>query len=222
MAIAYDNATHATSTGVNSTSFTHVIGAGATLAAFWAIQDGGASGISTVSIGGVSGSLVVGQNGGGFMRCEMWIVASPPSGSQTVSITLPGTGTYGYIALTITGSATTVYNSASKGAGSGVSTDSISVTTSTNNDWILEACATSDVDATVGSSQTIRDTVIPGRHMQGATHAIATAGANTETWSWGATNINYAIVGAAITTAPPVVFLNRNIISQAVKRGSFY
>lgn len=177
----------------SSSTHTHTFAASATAVVNIKIRDGTtAPSVSTVTVGGVSASFVCGDSNFGDRRIEMWVCASPPSGAQSVVVTL---GSSASVAVNVsccsyTGChATTPAGASATNESTGSETVvSVSVTT-VNVDSLVVDCAyhTDDVAwASSGANQTQRENraFVSGNDWVGVSEkSAATTGSYTMTWT---------------------------------------
>jgi hypothetical protein len=91
-ALAVDDQASQTGNNVSSVSWTHTTSgaAGRLLVVGVSLRQSGATTVSSVTYGGVSLGFVSADTAPGSMRTEIWQLADPPTGANTVAVTLTG------------------------------------------------------------------------------------------------------------------------------------
>ena len=94
MSVSVDTAGAGAAPASAAPSWSHTISASASLVLVWITIGNNARSVSALTVGGISASFVTSFNGGaGFpARMELWELIAPPTGAQTISATIPGTG----------------------------------------------------------------------------------------------------------------------------------
>lgn len=136
MAIAYDATSNGS--GGSSYSFSHTC-TGSNRILIVTTSTGASSGTSTVTYNGVSLTQQASRNGGYH---QIWVLIAPATGTNTIQITTAGANGQA-VATSYTGVAQTGNPEATNGANSGsaVTTINSSVTTLTDNAWVIASCS---------------------------------------------------------------------------------
>ena len=112
--------------------------------------------MSGITYNGVAMSSI-GSKVESFFSVELWGLANPATGSNTVEVTLSGIADTVANASSFTGAATTTEGFASASNTTGDAT--VDVTTVEDNDWVVDSVVASDGTITVGAGQTQRQNV---------------------------------------------------------------
>ena len=131
----------------------------------------------------------------GAVRTELWRLVNPASGSNTVEVTLSATLDSIAAAVSLTGVNQTNPTGSHNGASAtnvGAADATVSVSTTADGSWLIDAVATTDTAITVGAGQTQRSNV-SGTLGSGGT---STEGPKTPT---GSVTMSWTDVGAAAT-----------------------
>ncbi len=202
-AIASDSSSSATAnSSVSSLTWSHTTSAGSNpvLLVSVAWRDNGST-ISSVTYNSISltkvGSTVASYNG--FVLLELWQLVAPPAGTFNVVVTRSGSARMAAGAITLTGVDQTTPIEATNSATANSTTPSVSVTTVSNNAWVLDVLAfrregngAGDVPTgTPGAGQTERwsayvdsGSVTSDPRNKGSTKGpITPAGAVTMSWA---------------------------------------
>lgn len=177
------------------------------------------SSVSSITYNGVALSLIDARASvSGAVRAELWGLANPASGTNTISVTLSA-------ALDSIGNATSLVNvnqslptEAANDASAtnvGAADATVDVTTVTDQDWVIDCVASSDTSITVSAGQTQRGNVT-GTLGSGA---MSTEGPKTPA---GAVTMSWTNVGAAQTWTTVAVGVRINTAAgAAVPQGWF-
>lgn len=114
--------------------------------------------VTGITYAGAAMSFLGAKNSvSGAARIELWGLANPSLGSNTIAVTLSGSIASAAGAVSFCGvnqtSSTESFNSA-QATNVGAADATVNVTTVANYDWIIDVVATSDTAITVGSGQT--------------------------------------------------------------------
>jgi hypothetical protein len=160
-----------------------------------------------VTYAGTPLTLVGSQNNGTSVRVELWQGVAPAVGTANIVVTLSASARFvgGAVSLTGVDQTSPVDGSGSSFASGSSATPSVSVTTTTNNAWVVDVLATRlNATATVGPGQTSRWNTDTGAGPNGVLGAGSTegpktpAGGVTMSWSLGATSQEWAIGAVAL------------------------
>lgn len=182
--------------------------------------------VVSITYGGVN--LVFEQaNNIGVYRNEMWSLTGPPSGSNTIVVTLN-------TSVTSIASASSYTNvnqfdcvESSNGAtGSGVSTPTVTATTVDNNAWVVSGLTTSNTSMTVGGSATQRTnkTGALGTGAMSDFGPVTPAGTQNMTWSAVGTLDSWSLGEVVLDPYADRVLLPfpATVKLQAVTRAGYY
>jgi hypothetical protein len=220
-AIAVDNSSSAASTSaVTSLTWSHTTGAGNNrvllVTVAWRDNSTTVSGVTYNSIAlSKVGSTVLSTNG--YVQFELWQLLAPPTGTFNVVVTRAGSARMAASALTLAGvDQTTPIEATNTAIGNSV-TPSVSVTTVTNNAWVVDVLAFRREDAgagdvptgTPGTGQTERwsayvesgGTTSDIRDKGSTKGPIASAGATTMSWTLTGNPYEWAHLAASIKPA---------------------
>ncbi len=191
MVIAFDNKTDSGNIVISPFTFSHVCtGSQLALIVCIAYADNNPSAISAVSYNGVAMARAV-INSVNFVGAEMWYLANPATGSNTVSITggnnLSGCAA---IALSFTGVDSSVLDGTNGSNGNSTSI-STSLTTNIANSWVVDCASvnnngSSPITISVNASQTQRSNTTNGTtSTRGSSNKTTptSPGANTMSWT---------------------------------------
>lgn len=208
MTVAFDAAGTGFAAGApgNTVQWTHVVG-GSAIAVFLFNFEPSAT-VSTVDCGGVfltQSQLVV---PGGGVSFQLWGLASPPTGSQTITVTMSGTGAF--IAggsTSCTGSdPTTCFDSTNNAFNFGSSVSC--AVPSVAGELVADAGFVDGNSLTQGGSQTLQWSQTGfNQDVFGSTIAAA-AGTTTTTWNLvGGGSANLFILSGSfkLATSPPTI-----------------
>lgn len=149
----------------------------------------GGSSVSNITYNGVNLSLIKAQASvSGAVRAELWGLAAPATGSNTIVVTLSAALDSIGGAISFTGDHQT---SPTEGAASATATNvgaadaTVDVTTVADNDVCVDVVATSDTAITVGAGQTSRNNVTGalGSGAMSSEGPKTPAGAVTMSWT---------------------------------------
>lgn len=154
--------------------------------------------VSSITYNSVNLSLIgVRASVSGAARVELWGLAAPSTGSNTIAVTLSGSIASASVATSLTGVHQTSpiegFNSA-QATNVGAADATVDVTTVADNDWTVDIVATDDTAITVGAGQTQRGNVTG----VGGSGAMSTEGPKTPA---GSVTMNWTDVGALATWA---------------------
>jgi len=142
--------------------------------------------INGITYGGVSLTLfATGTTVANGSTAQLWGLANPPAGAQTVTVTFANTGAF-FIggSITVTGSdTTTVFSNTNAGGGSST-TPSISVATTVTTELVIDVVGNDQNDSeTQGGSQTLRWGPLTAPNNEAASSSQP-SGASGTTMSW--------------------------------------
>lgn len=152
MAIAYDSASNGS--GGSSYSFSHTC-SGSNRLLLVTTTTGASSGTTSVTYNGVSMTKQTSRDGGYH---EIWYLFNPDSGTNTIQVNTAGSNGQA-VATSYSGVSSTGNPEATNGANSGSATTTInqSVTTLTDNAWVVASCdyntASNSQNASTGATQ---------------------------------------------------------------------
>lgn len=154
--------------------------------------------VSSITYNGVNLTLLGSKNSiSGACRVELWGLAAPATGSNTIAVTLSGSIASAGCASSFTGvhqtSPTEAFNSA-QATNVGASDATVDVTSIADNDFAIDIIATDDGAITVGSGQTQAGNVTGA----GGSGAMSYEGPKTPA---GAITMSWTDVGALATWA---------------------
>ena len=211
MAIAFDAATESGNKGaVSSFTFSHTCtGSDRGLLVHVGAYDNAARTVTSVTYNSVSLtqiSRVTGPTTGSWT--EIWKLANPASGSNTVSVTLSGAAAYNVFgaAQSFTGvdQTTSTMTSGGKTAAGNSSSQSATVTGTTANNWIVDALTSFFGWAqSVGSGQTARyNTYYTGANYNNMCGSTEVSGGGDVVMSWTSTGAHeWALIGVELVVA---------------------
>jgi archaellum component FlaF (FlaF/FlaG flagellin family) len=140
-------------------------------------------------------------NNGGSASVSLWYLVNPSTGTNTVSITLAAVTNVAAGAVSFTGVNQTDPIDVSNSATGTSLTPSVSLTTTTDEAWIIDVVGTNGGTITTGTGQVERWNVIQGA-ARGAGSTEFTSSSGTFTMSWEkSTSSNWAIIAAALRPA---------------------
>lgn len=214
-AIAYDNDTELTPAFGSSTSYLHTTsGTDRGLVLLSYTEDSGDTDRDITSASYNSVALTEGrrQNNDTMNNTtEVWYLANPTTGSNTISVTMNGNISSWYLStVSFTGvDQTTMIDANSGGDQTDLASVSYTLTTVTNDAWIVEGATISvgTTDCSPNSGQTeFTDFTLASNAISACAgyEAIATAGAQTVSWACTGTSCNSSTdwVAAGIAICP--------------------
>src|SRR5260370_836355 len=145
----------------------------------------GATSVTGVSYGASAMTQAVAITDGNNNSAQVWGLANPPSGAQTVTVTFAATGAFAEAgSFTVTGSDTTTTFSNSNSA-SGSSTAPSESITSASGEFVIDVLSalTSNGTITQGGSQTLRWQLDAPGNRGGGSSAPASVGSTTMSWT---------------------------------------
>jgi hypothetical protein len=158
-----------------------------------------------VTYAGTPLTLVDSQNNGTSVRVELWQGVAPAVGTANIVVTLSASARFVGGAVSFTGVDQTTPVDVSSFASGSSTAPSVSVTTVSNNAWVVDVLATRlNPTALVGAGQTSRWNASTGGGPNGVLGAGSTegpktpAGGVTMSWSLGATSQDWAIGAVAL------------------------
>lgn len=222
MAAQFDavSSAHVANSGITTLTWTHTpVGTPTAVGVVTSeFGPGGGSAISGVTYGGTTMGARKSTSGTGTQPgTSIWGLANPPSGAQSVVVTMGGTGNYvEAAAVTVTGSDTiTVFSNANSATGTST-TPSVALTTG-SNDFAMDILGTTTgaFPATPGGSQTSRWGPLTdgGDEAQGST---APSGGATTTMSWTITSNTWALSAAAFKGGAATAAIGSTLILMGV------
>ena len=161
---------------------------------------------TAVSYGGVAMTLAAFETDGGSVQAQIWGLAHPPAGVQTVEVDWSGTAILSGGAITVTGSdLTTCFSTTAVNNGSGTSTSV--VVASANGELVVDIIGgqIGGTPSVTGGSQTLRwgPFVLAG-NITGVGSSAPATGSTTMAWSitsapWAAVGASFKIAGGGCT-----------------------
>jgi len=162
-AIAFDSATSfAQDAAASSFSFSHTTsGSNRVLIVGVSIRNDLSQSVSTVTYAGSPLTFLRADTNGVSVRSELWYRVAPATGANTVVVTLSVSAKAAMGAISLTGVDQSTPIDANAGATGSGTAPSVSVTTVTNNAWVVDAAAfrstaNAEPTGTSGSGQTQR------------------------------------------------------------------
>lgn len=154
--------------------------------------------VSGITYNGVALTFLGAQSSvSGAARIELWGLAAPTTGTNSIAVTLTGAVNSGGVASSYTGvhqtSSTEGFNSA-QATNVGAADATVDVTTVANNDWVVDGVVTDDTAITVGAGQTSRN------NISGTVGSVADSDEGPKTPA-GAVTMSWTNIGAAATWA---------------------
>lgn len=171
------------------------------------------SSVSSITYGGVQLTFVNAKASvSGAVRAELWRLTAPPTGTNSIAVTLSTAldSAGGAISLTNVDQETPLEGTANASATNvGAADATVGITTVVQYDWAVSVVATTDTAITVGTGQTQRSNVT-GTLGSGGTSTkgpITTAGADTEYWTNVAALATWSIIATGVRPySTPVLF----------------
>lgn len=203
MAIAYDNVTANEQLSGSSLTFAHTTSGSDTLL-FAGTTDGGAVGVSSITYNSVSASLVGNVQIPSDRSIFLYSLIAPANGSNNIVFTLNSSTTnWGGTVITYTGCDQTTNPEASgTDTASGVTSDTTSLTTLTDDAWLTAQCGYTHGTWSASSGTTQRANPAGSSGYVDSGGSVGTAGSYSlgqQTTRPGGTN--FAMVIAAIKPA---------------------
>ena len=151
---------------------------------------------------------------------SLYYKVDPQTGPNTVSIDFSGSAKGSFGALSFTGVDQATPIDAHNGASGAGTTQTVDVTTVTDNAWVVDAVFHARVAPVVGANQTERFNACVGARPCGAGSTEETTTAGTYTMSWTTTdNKDWAISAAALRPATASVTITESAASTDVTEG---
>ncbi len=221
MAIALD----AVSSGRNSTgtiTVSHTVGAGSdrVLYVMTSAQDSNHANlpVTGITFGGVALTKVRHDEAAGNNRTEIWRLIAPATSTANIVCTVTGSvGEFALIGISLTGVDQTTPTDANNGASGNSSAPSVSVTSVTDNAWLLAMASAETTFSSNGTGQTTIATLTDQSYenARGTYEGPKTpAGADTQSFviasgqSWAISSVAVRPVAGADTTDPTVSTLS--------------
>lgn len=204
MPIAFDTATNGgSSVFVASDTWSHTCTGSDRALVVGVTQAFSPIAVSTVTYAGVAMTLVRTDTQGANMRTDLYVLANPASGANNVIVTMAASAYFIGTAVSLTGVHQTTPTDTHNGAnGSSSGTTSISLTTVTDQAWIVDCIATDDNSITANAGQTQRMNLASTGGVGGASSKgpVTPAGATTVGWAVTSGNV-YASSAVALRPA---------------------
>jgi hypothetical protein len=171
--------------------------------------------VTGVTYGGNAMSLTSTNNGSlSSSSVQIWGLASPPAGAQTVVVTFSATGTFcGAGSVTVTGGDTTTLFSNHNSANGSSTASSVGVTSAVG-ELVIDIVGTNNGPAlTVGGGQTQRWTQTESGNVQASSTAPGASGTVTMGWTlgftgpWAASAASFKAAGSAAAQTPTLMLL---------------
>ena len=232
MAIAFDAvANSGAKFGNTSYSYTHVCtGSNLYLIVGVAFSDSFGPTISSITYNSVALTKLKEETVVFGLVSSIWGLAAPTSGSNSVTVTFSGSASSRSTSVSYTGvkqTSTTDGTGGANGSGppGGGGTVTVDVTTSVDNDIVVDCVSTSDTGLTVGAGQTERANQTGGGvpSLMFSDEPKATAGTVTMSWdgvdellAWSTAAVGLKQADAVTLTGPPFIH------NRAVNRSNNY
>ncbi|MEW6044057.1 MAG: hypothetical protein AB1608_07310 [Thermoproteota archaeon] len=158
--------------------------------------------ISSVTYNGDAMTLIDQEDNGDSAHVSLWYLVNPDTGTHPVqmSLTIASAVTAG--AISFTGVDQTNPIDAQNGATGTSSTPSVTLTTATDEAWIVDVVGTQNGPMTPGLGQAERWDVLQGSTRgAGSTEPTSSDGTFTSSWTNSAGSQNWAIIAAALKPA---------------------
>jgi len=217
MAIAFDASSSANVGSSNNTtlSWSHTC-TGSTLVLVVAVGMQANVAVSSVTYGGQNLTFRVSANESGNTRAELWTLVNPPTGANTVTVTLPSAAFMGGVAHSYTGvdQGTPVGNTASANSSGNVNSLSLNITSATNDvvvDGVAKRNSTENITAggsqsdaitTITTSGTANNNIVVGSSDQPGAASVTMSWSHsgvTRSYSLTALSLNPVGVGISVT-----------------------
>ncbi|MGH8634737.1 MAG: hypothetical protein ACRET7_11480, partial [Burkholderiales bacterium] len=140
--IAFDSGSNAPSGDMSSSTWSHTTGSGSNrlLVVGVAVRNSGGQNVSGVTYNGVAlTSIGAGVTNGTIVRARLYYLVAPPTGTYNIVVTLTGGTFMAAGAASFVGVHQTTPIEASNGATGTSLTPSVTVTTVSNNAWVVDA-----------------------------------------------------------------------------------
>jgi archaellum component FlaF (FlaF/FlaG flagellin family) len=155
--------------------------------------------LTSVSYGGQAMTNIRSDNNGASAHTSLWYLKNPPTGTNTVTMLVSIVSNVAAGAISFTGVDQTTPIATHNGATGTSTTPSVSVTTSTDESWLVDVVGTVTGPMTTDVGQVERwDTVQTTTRGAGSTEATSTTGTFTMAWTNEAGSNNWAISAAAL------------------------
>lgn len=140
--ISFDASSSCTPTSASTFTWSHTTsGQDRILIVGVAIRNSGSNTVSSVTYAGTALTLIAARNNGTSVRVELWRLVAPATGANNVVVTLDGQAKTACGAMSFGGVDQTSPIEASNSATGTSATPSVSVSTATNNAWVVDATA---------------------------------------------------------------------------------
>lgn len=166
------------------------------------VNIGSLAAVSTVTYNGDTMTQIRSEDNGDSAHTSLWYLVNPDTGTHAVQISLPIVTSVTAGAVSFTGVNQTSPIDAHNGATGTSDTPSVSLTTITDEAWIIDVVGTQNGPMTPGTGQTERwDTLQGATSGAGSTEFTSTAGTFSMSWTNDAGSRNWAISAAALKPA---------------------
>lgn len=158
--------------------------------------------ISSVTYNGDPMTMIDQQDNGDSAHASLWYLVNPDTGTHPVRLSLALATAVTAGAISFTGVDQTNPIDAQNGATGTSNTPAVTLTTTTDETWIVDVVGTQNGPMTPGVGQAERwDTLQGSTRGAGSTEFTSTDGTFTSSWTNSAGSNNWAIVAAALKPA---------------------
>lgn len=209
MAVAFDLATTNDPGNSASESYSHTCTGSERFIAVVITMDNNTTTGTAVTYGGFPLHLARRRADASLSSVEIWVLANPPSGSNTVAITLSGSVNHGSTALSLTGVHQTRPIGTTTDSIGNATTQTTTIGTRVDNSWVIAGLNFNNTGGTpsvTGTNQTQRSNFVAAFALVHATstQTATSAAGYTSSWSTGAVSSTYVqvLVEVMASTGP--------------------